>query len=189
MPAEQDKRKRYETHAGLPIKALYGPGDVPEGVKEEVPGEYPFTRGIHSEMYRKRLWTTRQYSGFGTAEETNQRYRFLLDEGNTGLSVALDLPTQLGLDSDNPRAKGEVGKVGVAIDTLADMEALFKDIPLGEISTSFTINSTAVILYAMYIAVAKKQGTPPEQITGTIQNDILKEYVSRGTWIFPPEPS
>ena len=189
MAAEQDKRKRFETHAGLPIKAVYGPGDMPEKIKGEAPGEYPFARGIHPEMYRQRLWTTRQYSGFGTAEETNLRYRFLLDEGNTGLSVALDLPTQLGLDSDTPRSEGEVGKVGVAIDTLADMETLFENIPLGEISTSFTINSTAAILYAMYIAVAKKQGTPPAGITGTIQNDILKEYVSRGTWIFPPEPS
>ncbi len=188
MP-EGDKRKRFVTHSDLPIKALYGPGDVSPATGEEEPGEYPFTRGIHPEMYRRRLWTMRQYSGFGTAEETNRRYRFLLEQGGAGLSVALDLPTQIGIDSDDERAAGEVGKVGVAIDTLADMETLFEGIPLGEISTSFTINSTAAILYAMYIAVARKQDVPHGEITGTIQNDILKEYVSRGTWIFPPEPS
>ena len=181
--------RRFETRSGLPLKASYGPEDVPPGFAAEPPGEYPFTRGIHPEMYRERLWTTRQYSGFGTAEETNARYRFLLEEGNTGLSVALDLPTQLGLDSDDPRALGEVGKVGVAVDTLEDMEALFRGIPLDRISTSFTINATAAVLYAMYIAVGRKQGAPTEALTGTIQNDILKEYVSRGTWIFPPEPS
>ncbi|MBI2132291.1 MAG: methylmalonyl-CoA mutase [Candidatus Tectomicrobia bacterium] len=181
--------RRFETRSGIPLKASYGPGDVPPGFAAEPSGEYPFTRGIHPGMYRGRLWTMRQYSGFGTAEETNERYRFLLGEGNTGLSVALDLPTQLGLDSDDARAAGEVGKVGVAIDTLEDMEALFQGIPLDRVSTSFTINATAAILYAMYIAAARKQGVPPDRLTGTIQNDILKEYVSRGTWIFPPEPS
>jgi methylmalonyl-CoA mutase N-terminal domain/subunit len=185
----EDKRKRFETRSGLPLKEVYGPGDVPEEYRGGAPGEFPFTRGIHPEMFRSRLWTMRQYSGFGTAEETNRRYRFLLDQGNTGLSVALDLPTQLGLDSDDEKSTGEVGKVGVAIDTLDDMETIFRGIPLDKISTSFTINSTAAILYAMYIAAAKKQGVAPERITGTIQNDILKEYVSRGTWIFPPEPS
>ncbi|MEE9256995.1 MAG: methylmalonyl-CoA mutase family protein, partial [bacterium] len=184
-----EKRKRFETRSGLPMKEVYGPGDVPEDYRGGAPGEFPFTRGIHPEMFRSRLWTMRQYSGFGTAEETNQRYRFLLDQGNTGLSVALDLPTQLGLDSDDEKSTGEVGKVGVAIDTLDDMETIFRDIPLDKISTSFTINATAAILYAMYLAAGKKQGVPTHQLTGTIQNDILKEYVARGTWIFPPEPS
>jgi len=186
---EEEKSRRFETRSGLPLKPVYGPEDVPPGCDPGRPGEYPYTRGIHPAMYRERLWTMRQYSGFGTAEETNRRYRFLLDEGNTGLSVALDLPTQLGLDSDDERSVGEVGKVGVAIDTLDDMETIFEGIPLDRISTSFTINSTAAILYAMYIAAGKKRGVPPEKLTGTIQNDILKEYVARGTWIFPPEPS
>lgn len=181
--------KRFQTQSGLPIKTFYGHKDLPTWVEEEDPGKYPFTRGIHSEMYRKRLWTIRQYSGYGTAEETNQRYRFLLGEGNTGLSVALDLPTQVGLDSNDERATGEVGKVGVAIDTLDDMQTIFKEIPLDRISTSFTINSTAAVLFAMYIAVGRKQGVPSAGLTGTIQNDILKEYVARGTWIYPPEPS
>ncbi|MEK6712117.1 MAG: methylmalonyl-CoA mutase family protein [Nitrospinota bacterium] len=189
MTPDAPPPRRFETRSRLPLEARYGPEDVPPGFAAEPPGEYPFTRGIHPAMYRERLWTMRQYSGFGTAEETNARYRFLLDEGNTGLSVALDLPTQLGLDSDDPRALGEVGKVGVAIGTLEDMEALFRGIPLDRISTSFTINATAAILYAMYITLGKKQGVAPGVLTGTIQNDILKEYVSRGTWIFPPEPS
>ena len=178
-----------KTCSGLALENTYGPEDAPLDSAPGEPGVYPFTRGIHPEMYRKRLWTMRQYSGFGTAEETNRRYRFLLDEGNTGLSVALDLPTQLGLDSDDEKSAGEVGKVGVAIDSLADMETIFQDIPLGRISTSFTINSTAAILYAMYVIIGKKQGVSPDRLTGTIQNDILKEYASRGTWIFPPEPS
>ena len=184
-----EKRKRFETRSGLPMKEVYGPGDVPEDYRGGAPGEFPFTRGIHPEMFRSRLWTMRQYSGFGTAEATNRRYRFLLDQGNTGLSVALDLPTQLGLDSDDEKSTGEVGKVGVAIDTLDDMETIFRGIPLDKISTSFTINATAAILYAMYLAAGKKQRVPTHQLTGTIQNDILKEYVARGTWIFPPEPS
>ncbi|MDA1001685.1 MAG: methylmalonyl-CoA mutase family protein, partial [bacterium] len=185
MPEE----KKFETRAGLPIEAVYRPEDRPPESEKEVPGAYPYTRGIHPEMYRERLWTSRQYAGFGTPEETNARYRFLLAQGNAGLSVALDLPTQLGLDSDDERAAGEVGKVGVAVDTLDDMETIFHGIPLDKISTSFTINSTAAILYAMYIAVGKKQGVDPQNLTGTIQNDILKEYAARGTWIFPPEPS
>ncbi|MEE9275211.1 MAG: methylmalonyl-CoA mutase family protein, partial [bacterium] len=184
----EDKDREFQTASGLPVEAVYGPGDLPPE-PPGLPGEYPYTRGIHPEMHRRRLWTMRQYSGFGSAEETNRRYRFLLAQGNAGLSVALDLPTQLGLDSDDARAAGEVGKVGVAIDTLDDMETIFAEIPLGEVSTSFTINSTAAVLYAMYIAVGKKQGVAPERLTGTIQNDILKEYVARGTWIFPPEPS
>ncbi|MBI4538825.1 MAG: methylmalonyl-CoA mutase, partial [Gemmatimonadetes bacterium] len=149
----------------------------------------PYTRGVHPSMYRGRLWTMRQYSGFGTAEDTNARYRFLLAQGTTGLSVALDLPTQMGYDSDDPRVEEEVGRVGVAIDTLADMEVLFDGIPLDRISTSFTVNGTAAIMLAMYLAVAERQGVPRDRINGTIQNDILKEYVARGTWIYPPAPS
>ena len=154
-----------------------------------MPGEYPFTRGVQPTMYRGRLWTMRQYAGFGTASETNRRYRWLLDQGQTGISVALDLPTQLGMDSDDPMAIDDVGRVGVAIDTLADMEELFAGIPLGQVSSSFTINSTASILLAMYLAVAEQQGVAAEKIAGTIQNDILKEYVARGTWIFPVAPA
>ncbi len=153
------------------------------------PGQYPFTRGVYDNMYRGRLWTMRQYAGFGTAQETNERYRFLLERGQTGLSVAFDLATQIGYDSDHPMAQGEVGRTGVAIDSLADMETLFDQIPLDKVSTSMTINSTAVILLALYITVAKKQGVKPEQISGTIQNDILKEFIARGTYIYPPEPS
>jgi len=153
------------------------------------PGEYPFTRGIYPEMYRGRLWTMRQYAGFGTAKETNERFRYLLKSGQTGLSVAFDLPTQIGYDSDDPMAQGEVGKTGVAIDTIDDMETVFDSIPLGEVSTSMTINSTAIILLAMYVTVAKRQGVAPENVRGTIQNDILKEFIARGTYIFPPRPS
>ncbi|MDP6346623.1 MAG: methylmalonyl-CoA mutase family protein, partial [Alphaproteobacteria bacterium] len=154
-----------------------------------LPGEYPFTRGIFPNGFRGRLWTIRQYSGFGSAEETNQRYRFLLERGQTGLSVALDLPTQCGYDPIDPMARSEVGKVGVSIASLADMELLFDGIDLGGISTSFTINGTAPMIYAMYLAVADKMGVPRDRLTGTIQNDILKEYVARGTWIFPVRPS
>jgi len=153
------------------------------------PAEFPYTRGIYPDMYRGRLWTMRQYAGFGTAEETNHRFRYLLDQGQTGLSVAFDLATQIGYDSDHPMARGEVGRTGVAIDSLADMETLFDRIPLGEVSTSMTINATAVILLAMYITVADKQGVPAERVAGTIQNDILKEFIARGTYIFPPQPS
>ncbi|MGB9721561.1 MAG: acyl-CoA mutase large subunit family protein [bacterium] len=153
------------------------------------PGEYPYTRGIYPTMYSGRLWTMRQYAGFGTAEESNKRYHYLLKQGQTGLSVAFDLPTQMGYDSSDPMAIGEVGKTGVAIDTLADMEILFKDIPLDKVSTSMTINATASIILCMYIAVAEKQGVSPAVLEGTVQNDILKEYIARGTYIFPPEPS
>src|SRR5438045_268305 len=153
------------------------------------PGEPPFTRGVQPTMYRGRLWTMRQYAGFGTAEESNARYRYLLSQGQTGLSVAFDLPTQMGFDSDHPMARGEVGKVGVAIDTLDDMAQLFDQIPLDQVSTSMTINATAAILLAMYIAVAGKQKVAPDRISGTIQNDILKEYIARGTYIYPPRPS
>jgi methylmalonyl-CoA mutase, N-terminal domain len=155
----------------------------------ERPGEYPFTRGIYPDMYRGRLWTMRQYAGYGTAAETNRRFRYLLEKGQTGLSVAFDLATQIGYDSDNPLAKGEVGRTGVAIDSLADMEQLFNSIPLDKVSTSMTINSTAVILLCMYIAVGKKQGVSPAQLMGTVQNDILKEFIARGTYILPPAPS
>src|SRR3954463_5979125 len=153
------------------------------------PGEYPFTRGIQPTMYRGKLWTMRQYAGFGSAAETNERFKYLLANGQTGLSVAFDLPTQMGLDSDHALAAGEVGKVGVPIDTLTDMEALFEGIPLNRVSTSMTINATAAILLAMYIAVGKKQGVEPSALSGTVQNDILKEYIARGTYIYPPGPS
>ncbi|HYX89936.1 MAG TPA: methylmalonyl-CoA mutase family protein, partial [Myxococcaceae bacterium] len=163
--------------------------DMPASPDPGAPGEYPFTRGIFPDSYRGRLWTMRQYSGFGTAEDTNQRYRFLLQQGQTGLSVALDLPTQCGLDPIDPMARPEVGKVGVSLSNLAEMEILFDGIDLGRISTSFTINSTAAMIFAMYVACADKQGVPRAQLRGTVQNDILKEYVARGTWIFPVRPS
>lgn len=158
-------------------------------MKHPKPGKFPFTRGIYPDMYKKRLWTMRQYAGYTSADESNKRYRYLLDEGVTGLSVAFDLPTQIGYDSDHPMAEGEVGRVGVPISSIADMERLFNKIPLDKISTSMTINSTAIILLAMYIAVAEKHGVSPDKLRGTIQNDILKEYVARGTYIFPPKPS
>src|SRR6516225_7495381 len=157
--------------------------------RPELPGQFPFTRGIHSEMYRQRLWTMRQYAGFGTAEESNRRYRYLLAQGITGLSVAFDLPTQMGLDSDHPLAVGEVGRVGVAVSSLADMQALFQDIPLQDVSTSMTINSTAAILLAYYALVAERQGADRRKLSGTIQNDVLKEYIARGTYIYPPRPA
>src|ERR1017187_5839918 len=153
------------------------------------PGEFPFTRGVYREMYRGRLWTMRQYAGFGTAEESNRRYRYLLSQGTTGLSVAFDLPTQMGMDSDHPMAAGEVGRVGVAISSLADMELLFRDIPLQGVSTSMTINSTAAILLAYYALVARRQGADTRKLSGTIQNDILKEYIARGTYVYPPRPA
>ncbi len=187
-----ERRERFETTSGIEIKRAYTPLDVdPEAYLDKVglPGEYPFTRGVQPTMYRGRFWTMRQYAGFGTAEQTNKRYHYLLEQGQTGLSVAFDLPTQIGYDSDHELAEGEVGKVGVAIDSLRDMEILFDGIPLDRVSTSMTINSTAAILLAMYMAVAEKQGVPPDKLRGTIQNDILKEYVARGTYIFPPEPS
>jgi methylmalonyl-CoA mutase N-terminal domain/subunit len=178
------------TDAGLPVERLYGPDAYPaDGRRVGVPGEYPFTRGNFAGGYRDRLWTFRQYSGFGTAEESNTRYKYLLGQGSTGLSVALDLPTQCGYDSDDPDIEEEVGRVGVALDTLADAEILFDGIGLDQISTSFTINGTAAIILAFYVAVAEKQGTHRSKLRGTIQNDILKEYVARGTWIWPPSPS
>ncbi len=173
--------------SGLPLKPVYSAED--RRADEPPPGVFPYTRGIHKDMYRGRLWTMRQYAGFGTAAESNKRYQFLLKQGQTGLSVAFDLPTQIGYDSDDPMANGEVGKVGVAIDSLEDMELLFKGIPLDKVSTSMTINATAAMLLLLYQLVAEKQGVPAEKITGTVQNDILKEYAARGTYIFPPAPS
>ncbi len=177
--------KKFTTDSGIEIKQLYtGPVTM-----NEQPGEFPYTRGVHAAMYRDRLWTMRQYAGFSTAEESNKRYHYLLSQGVMGLSVAFDLPTQIGYDSDHEMAEGEVGKVGVAIDSLEDMEILFKDIKLENISTSMTINATGFILLALYIALAKKQGADIRKISGTIQNDILKEYAARGTYIYPPAPS
>jgi len=187
-----ERQEKFETSSGLEIDTVYTPEDLVNFDYNRdlgYPGEYPFTRGVQANMYRGRMWTIRQYAGFGTAEETNQRYRYLLEQGQTGLSIAFDLPTQIGYDSDHPLAKGEVGKVGVAIDSLRDMEVLFQDIPLEEVSTSMTINATAPILLAMYIALGKKQGIEPAKLNGTTQNDILKEYIARGTHIFPPRPS
>ncbi|MDO8806401.1 MAG: methylmalonyl-CoA mutase family protein [Elusimicrobiota bacterium] len=187
-----ERRARFVSDSGLEIKRLYTPLDL--GKNDYLrdlgfPGEPPFTRGVQPTMYRSRLWTMRQYAGFGTARETNQRYRYLLKNGQTGLSVAFDLPTQIGYDSDHPLAEGEVGKVGVAVSTLQDAEELFRGIPLDKVSTSMTINSTAAVLLAMYIAVAEKQGVRTESLQGTIQNDILKEYAARGTYIYPPRQS
>jgi methylmalonyl-CoA mutase, N-terminal domain len=176
------------TSSGEPIKRVYGPADAPS-TAAGAPGEFPFTRGVHPAGYRSRLWTMRQYAGFGSAAETNKRYRFLLDQGQTGLSVAFDLPTQMGHDPDAPIAQGEAGKVGVSIATLEDMQDLFEGIPLDSVSTSMTINATAAILLALYVAVAKRQGVAPAALSGTTQNDILKEYIARGTYIFPPGPS
>jgi methylmalonyl-CoA mutase, N-terminal domain len=187
-----ERQKKFSLSSGLEVKPLYASDDL-AGVDFEdepgYPGEYPFGRGIQPTMYRGRLWTMRQYSGFASAEESNRRYRYLLLQGQTGLSIAFDLPTQIGYDSDNPISRGEVGKVGVPIDTLRDMEVLFKDIPLDKVSTSMTINATAPVLLAMYIVLAKKQGVNPDKLDGTIQNDILKEYIARGTYIYPPGPS
>ncbi|MEW6427570.1 MAG: methylmalonyl-CoA mutase family protein [Thermodesulfobacteriota bacterium] len=186
-----ERRESFSGHGGREIERLAVPAVIDDAYLENLgfPGSYPFTRGVQPTMYRGRLWTMRQYAGFSTARATNERFRYLLAHGTTGLSVAFDLPTQIGYDSDHPMSSGEVGKVGVAIDTLADMELLFDGIPLGEVSTSMTINAPAAVLLAMYVALAEKQGVAPEQIRGTIQNDVLKEYVARGTYIFPPRPS
>lgn len=187
-----ERKTKFTTGGGIPLKRIYTPEDVnnTDYAKDlGFPGEYPFTRGVQPTMYRGRFWTMRQYAGFATAEDSNKRYRALLNKGAKGLSVAFDLPTQIGYDSDDPMAIGECGKVGVAIDSLADAEILFRDIPLDKISTSMTINAPASILLAMYIAVAEKQGVPMSSLSGTIQNDILKEYIARGTYIFPPKPS
>ncbi len=186
-----ERKPRFETSSGIEIPCIGLPSHPDPDYERKLgfPGEYPFTRGIQPTMYRSRFWTMRQYAGFGTAEESNRRYRYLLSQGQTGLSVAFDLPTQIGYDADDPMAEGEVGKVGVSICSLHDMERLFEGIPLDQVSTSMTINAPAGILLAMYIAVAKRQGVEIRKLRGTIQNDILKEYVARGTYIFPPEPS
>jgi len=187
-----ERRARFETTSGIEIKRLYTAADTADldyHAALEFPGQYPFTRGVQPTMYRGRFWTMRQYAGFGTAEESNKRYRYLLDQGQTGLSVAFDLPTQMGRDSDHSLAAGEVGRAGVAIDSLADMEILLKSIPLDQVSTSMTINATASILLALYLVVAEKQGVKWERVNGTIQNDLLKEYIARGTYIYPPVPS
>jgi methylmalonyl-CoA mutase N-terminal domain/subunit len=183
--------ERFLTDSGLPVDPVYGPEQAPSDPEASVgePGGFPFTRGIHPSMYRGRLWTMRQYAGFGTAQETNERYRYLLARGQTGLSVAFDLPTQMGYDSDDPKAEGEVGRAGVAIDSIEDMRVLFDGIDLASVSTSMTINATAAILLALYLVVAEEKGAPIEQLSGTVQNDILKEYIARGTYIFPIDPS
>lgn len=196
LAAQTQKRPErsaaFATDSGISVNTTYTPVDI-EGMDYdrdlELPGNYPYTRGVQPNMYRGRYWTMRQYAGFGTAEETNKRFRYLLDQGQTGLSVAFDLPTQIGYDSDHSLAQGEVGKVGVAIDSIRDMEILFDQIPLDKVSTSMTINAPAAVLLAMYIAVAEKQGVTPDKLNGTIQNDILKEYIARGTYIFPPTQS
>ncbi len=189
MKEFKNRKEKFVTDSGIEIPT-YIDKDTSE-YKEKLgnPGSYPFTRGVHEQMYRSRFWTMRQYAGFGAAEESNKRYKFLLDAGTTGLSIAFDLPTQIGYDSDDPIAEGEVGKVGVAIDTLRDMEILFDGITLEKISTSMTINATAAVLLCMYVAIAKKQGADLKKISGTIQNDVLKEYIARGTYIYPPKQS
>ena len=189
-----ERQERFQTDSGLEIDPLYSPENLADGGLDYhrdlgYPGEYPYTRGVQPNTYRGRIWTMRQYSGYATAADTNQRYRYLLDQGQTGLSVAFDLPTQIGYDSDHELAKGEVGKVGVPICSLEDMEALFEGIPLDQVSTSMTINATASILLCLYIAVANRQGVPTGKLTGTIQNDILKEYIARGTYAYPPGQS
>src|SRR5262245_25613424 len=187
-----ERKKEFTTVSSLPIERLYSAEDLKgwdPAARLGFPGEPPFTRGIHPTMYRGRLWTMRQFAGFGSAEDTNRRFHYLLDHGQTGLSVAFDLPTLMGRDSDGPQAEGEVGREGVAIDTLADMEVLFKGIPLDRVSTSMTINAPAAVILAMYLAVAEKQGVSLEQLEGTVQNDILKEYIAQKEWIYPPAPS
>ncbi len=186
-----ERKKEFKTSSGFVVDRLYTPEDVEIDYESKLgyPGVYPFTRGVYPTMYRGRLWTMRQYAGFGTAEETNARYKYLLSQGQTGLSVAFDLPTQIGYDSDHPMALGEVGKVGVAIDTVEDMQILFDGIPLDKVSTSMTINSTCAQILSMYIAVAEQQGVSRDKLRGTVQNDMLKEFIARGTYIFPPEPS
>jgi methylmalonyl-CoA mutase N-terminal domain/subunit len=190
--APAERKEKFATLSGIPLERVYAPDAVMDSEAEEsigYPGETPFTRGIYPTMYRGRLWTMRQYAGFGSAVESNQRYRYLLGKGQAGLSVAFDLPTQIGMDSDHPLALGEVGKVGVAIDSLEDMETLFNGIPLEKVSTSMTINATAAILLCLYVAVAKKQGANLAKISGTVQNDVLKEYIARGTYIYPVRPA
>ncbi len=187
-----ERKGKFTTLSGIPLERVYTPDALADSEPEEsigYPGEFPFTRGIYPTMYRGRFWTMRQYAGFGSAVESNQRYRYLLSKGQAGLSVAFDLPTQIGMDSDHRLALGEVGKVGVAIDSLEDMETLFDAIPLEKVSTSMTINATAAILLCLYVAVAKKQGVSLQKLSGTVQNDVLKEYIARGTYIYPVRPA
>lgn len=189
---KKERSPRFETSSGIVVKTVYGPADLNRfQPKRDLgnPGEFPFTRGVYPTMYRGRLWTMRQYAGFGSAEESNRRYLYLLSQGQTGLSIAFDLPTQLGLDSDHPQAIGEVGKVGVAVDSIEDMEILFRRIPLDRVSVSMTINATAAVLLAMYLAVASRRGISWSRLSGTVQNDLLKEYIARGTYIYPPQAS
>src|ERR687883_1208616 len=192
MKTSAERRERFETSSGIELPNDFNPSNTESPDYERdlgAPGEFPYTRGIRHNMYRGRFWTMRQYAGYATAEESNARYKYLLAQGTTGLSVAFDLPTQIGLDSDDPLSAGEVGKVGVAIDSLEDMQRLFDGIPLGTVSTSMTINATASTLLSLYLAVAKRQGVSFDKVNGTIQNDILKEYIARGTYIYPPAPS
>src|SRR5215207_3257861 len=184
-----ERKALFSTISGEPIEPLYSSEDLPDPERIGFPGEFPFTRGVYPSMYRGKLWTMRQFAGFGTAGETNERFRYLLDHGQTGLSTAFDMPSLMGYDSDHPRSLGEVGREGVAIDSLEDMETLFGGIPLGEVSTSMTINCTAPIALAFYVCVAESQGVPRAELRGTIQTDILKEYIAQKEWIFPPEPS
>ena len=185
-----ERREQFQTDSGIPIEPIYAPANGDAGAEDiGFPGEYPYTRGVQPNMYRGRVWTMRQYSGYATAADTNRRYRYLLEQGQTGLSVAFDLPTQIGYDSDAPQSRGEVGKVGVPICSLEDMETLFDGIPLDRVSTSMTINATASVLLCLYIAAANRQGVSPDQLSGTLQNDILKEYIARGTYAYPPRPS
>ena len=187
-----ERREKFQTSSGITLPNDFNPENTtPLNYGEDLaaPGDFPYTRGVRRSLYRGRLWTMRQYAGFATAQESNARYKYLLSQGTTGLSVAFDLPTQIGLDSDDPLAAGEVGKVGVAIDSLDDMLTLFDGIPLDQVSTSMTINATASTLLCLYLAVAKKQGISFDKVSGTIQNDILKEYIARGTYIYPPKPS
>lgn len=187
-----ERREKFETSSGIELSNDYGPSNTkPIDYQADLgePGSFPYTRGVRQNMYRGRFWTMRQYAGFATAKESNERYKYLLSQGTTGLSVAFDLPTQIGLDSDDPLAAGEVGKVGVAIDGMEDMLALLDGIPLDRVSTSMTINATASTLLCLYLAVARKQGVGFDKVSGTIQNDILKEYIARGTYIYPPGPS
>src|SRR6185369_608293 len=185
------REKTFTTISGTEVDPLYSAQDTSLDYERDLgsPGEFPFTRGIYESMYRGRLWTMRQFAGFGSAEDTNARFRYLLEHGQTGLSTAFDLPTLMGRDSDDPLARGEVGREGVAVDTLADMEILFRGIPLDRVSTSMTINAPAAVIFCMYLAVAEKQGVPFDKLEGTLQNDILKEYIAQKEWIYPPRPS
>src|SRR5918996_6652604 len=189
--AKPERDALFTTISGLENEPLYTPDNVEVDYERDLgyPGVYPYTRGVYPSMYRGRLWTMRQFAGFGTAEETNQRFRYLLDHGQTGLSTAFDMPTLMGYDSDHPRSLGEVGREGVAVDSLADMETLFAGIPLGEVSVSMTINAPAAVMLAFYVVAAERQGVPPERLAGTIQTDILKEYIAQKEWCFPIEPA